>query len=297
MKKTFLPEEFREKYSRLLGKDYAKFIEFCAIKMPKSIWANSLKITPRELQEQLEKKGVRAENMEFHENAFAVGDTERPGSLEEFREGLFNVQEKASMLPAVVLKPEGCERVLDMAAAPGGKTLQLATLMKGSGRILAVDRDFRRFRSLTFNVRKFGLTSLVKAVRADALRMEKEDYFDAVLLDAPCSSEGLVRKRRDALKNWSQRLVERKAKLQKRLIIKGFDSLKEGGAMVYSTCSLSPEENEEVVSHLLGKRRCEAENVKVRGFRLRKGIDGPGNRVLPQDNDSQAFYFCRIKKG
>ena len=294
MKKTFFPEEFKEKYRELLGKDYEEFMKYSKKKIGKSIWVNSLKIKPTELQEKLEGK-ARLVKLPFHENAFMIEEIDRPGSLEEFTQGLFNIQEKSAMLPAIALKPEGCEKVLDLTAAPGSKTIQLATLMQGEGNILAIEKNVQRFRSLRFNANKFGLEN-VETVRTDALKLDKKDYFDAVLLDSPCSSEGLVRKKRDALKNWSHGLVKRKAKLQKKLIVRGFDALKKGKAMVYSTCSLSPEENEEVVEHLLEKRKAVIEEVNIKGFKLRKGIRETGYRVMPQDNDSQAFYFCKIKK-
>lgn len=294
MKKTFIPTEFREKYEKLFEGDYPEFMRCSLIKAPKAIWVNSLKIAPRELVERLSAKGIELKPFGFHENAFEITGIDKPGSLDEFREGLFNLQDKAAMLAAIALAPKEGEKLLDMAAAPGTKTIQLATLANGKVKILAIEKDPLRAKSLFFNVRKFGLSEIVKVVVSNALRLDKENYFDGVLLDAPCSSEGLVRKDRDALKNWSQRLVERKAKLQKKMIVKGFDALKEGGRIVYSTCTLSPEENEEVVKHLLSKRKnAVIEKFEAKGFRLREGI---GCRILPQDNDSMAFYFCRIKK-
>lgn len=296
MKRTFFPEEFREKYRKLLGDEFEEFMRFSQMKILKSIWVNSLKINPAELKQRLEKQGAKLKQIEFHENAFEIEGIERPGSLEEFREGLFNLQEKSSMVPALVLAPRGGEKVLDMCAAPGNKTLQLSCMMEGTGEIVAIEKDFLRFKSLCFNIRKFGMVN-AKAEKMDAFKLNKKDYFDKVLLDAPCSSEGLVRKDFDALKHWSQKLAGRKAKLQKKLILKGFDSLKKEGVMVYSTCSLAPEEDEEVVKHLLGKRNnAEIEKVEIKGFRMREGIEGLGCKILPQDNNSQAFYFCRLRK-
>ena len=296
MPKTYIPDEFRQKYSALLGRDFDEFLRFSGIKIPKSIWANSLKMPPDMLEKRLSEKGIQLKPLQFHENAFEIAGLARPGSLPEFEQGLFNVQEKASMLPAIALNPEGCGKVLDMCAAPGNKTIQLATLMQSRGKILAIDKNVERFRSLNFNMKKFGLPKIVKTVRANALELDKKNYFDACLLDAPCSSEGIIRKKADALKNWSQQLVEQKAALQKKLILKAFDSISKDDALVYSTCSLSPEENEEVIKHLMQKRKLVLGNVKFKGFKLRNGIEGIGHRVLPQDNDSQAFYLCKIRK-
>ncbi len=130
-----------------------------------------------------------------------------------------------------------------------------------------------------------------------------------MLLDAPCSSEGVVRKRFDALKNWSQSLVIRKSQLQKKLILNAFNLLCDGGALVYSTCTLSPEENEEVVQFLLGKNpNARIEKIpKIKNFKWREGLAEYEKqsfdsqlknciRVLPQDNDSESFFVCKIKK-
>lgn len=314
MQTTFIPEEFVKKYRKVLGKggygekDAKEFFAFCKKKIPKSIWTNSLKIPPKKLQKILQEKGWKLKQLPFHENAFSLHEISLPGKSAEFEKGLFNLQEKISMLPAIVLNPKADdeENVLDMTAAPGNKTLQLSCLMKGKGKIFAVEKNFVRYKSLCFNVKKFGMKNVTTFCK-DALQIKKEDFFEKVLLDAPCSSEGLVRKKRDALKEWSQALVERKARVQKRLIVKGFDCLKEKGEMVYSVCSLSPEECEEVVQHLLEKRNASIEKVSVKGITLRNGLQEFNGKVFseeikkccrsyPQDNDSQAFFFAKIRK-
>ncbi|VVB98962.1 tRNA (cytosine(49)-C(5))-methyltransferase [uncultured archaeon] len=311
MGKTFIPEEFIEKYSRILGQESGEFFESCCRKIPKSIWVNSLKTSPKNLVGALEAKGWNLKGL-FHENAFALEGTDRPGQSEEFRKGFFNLQEKASMIPALILNPLPEDLVLDACAAPGNKTLQLSCLMQGGGKIVAVDKNVKRFGSLCFNIRKFGTKNAI-AKRMDLIDAWKKNLFDKILLDAPCSSEGLVRKDFDALRNWSQGLVMGKAELQKKLILKCFGLLKNGGTMVYSTCSLSPEEDEEVVQHLLestahsAKGGAEVLGIRVGGFRFREGLTEYNGgkfdeslrlcaRVLPQDNDSEAFFIAKIRK-
>ena len=239
--KTFIPSQFREKYSGLLGADFPEFLRYCTVKMPKSIWVNSLKIRPAILAQRLQKKGWALQPL-FHENAFALEEVTRPGQGKEFWEGLFNLQEKSSMLPAIILSPQKNDLVLDAAAAPGNKTLQLSCIMEGRGKIVAADKNTQRFKSLVFNIKKFGMHNVV-AQRQDLLTAKKHGIFDKVLLDAPCSSEGVVRKDLDALANWNQALVLEKSALQKKLFEKCLQLLKKNGEMVYSTCSLSPEEN------------------------------------------------------
>ncbi len=305
MHKPFMPEEFVEKYSRLLGEESGEFFEACSRKGPKSIWINSLKARPEIIARDLAKKGWKLQKL-FHENAYSLEGVERPGQSPEFREGVFNLQEKASMLPAIVLSPRQNETVLDATAAPGNKTLQLSCIMNGTGRVVAAEKNVERFRSLLANMKKFGMENVI-AKRMDLLDSKKSGLFDKALLDAPCSSEGLMRKDIEALRNWSNGLVLKKAELQKKLIAKSFELLKEGGVLVYSTCSFGPEENEEVVQSVIETGKAEIEEVKIPGFRARKGLaEYDGNefdagmekcaRVYPQDNDTQQFFIAKIRK-
>ncbi len=305
MGKTFIPQEFEKKYSALLGGEYPGFLECCNTKILKSIWVNSLKTKPEELASRLAPKGWKLTPL-FHENAFGLEGIERPGGSDEFRDGLFNLQEKSSMLPAIILNPQEKNFVLDACAAPGNKTLQLSCLMHGKGKIVAADKSVQRHRSLAFNIKKFGMKNVI-AQRQDVLTAKKKEVFDKILLDAPCSSEGLVRKDFDALKNWSPALVLEKSALQKRLFEKCLQLLKRGGELVYSTCSLSPEENEEVVGEFLAAGKIEMLKAHIEGFKTRQGLVeyngkefgmemGRAVRVLPQDNDSQAFFIARVRK-
>lgn len=308
MKKPFLPKAFIEKYSELLGAEAEEFFKFCQRKLRPSLWANSLKISPEQLTKNLESAGWSVENLPIHQNAFLIIEGPRqPGQSSAFKQGLFNLQEIASMIPAVVLAPQKGERVLDAAAAPGNKTLQLCCLMENQGEIVALDENRVRFKSLAYNIRKFGMKN-VKAFNKSLLSVQTQKPFDKILLDAPCSSEGLVRKDFDALRHWSKKLVERKAKLQTKMILKAWQMLKPCGTLVYSTCTLSPEENEAVMSKLLQKNAdAEIEKIAIGNFKLRNGLieyknkkfeSGVENcvRILPQDNDTQAFFVAKIRK-
>jgi NOL1/NOP2/sun family putative RNA methylase len=309
MKTTFFPQEFREKYSTLLGPQAEAFFSACATKEGKSVWCNSLAIAPGELRGKMEKQGWKLEPLVFHENAFALvgGPSDRPGLSEEFQAGLFNLQEKASMLPALALEPKSGERVLDAFAAPGNKTLQLACLAGNSAEIIALERERPRMRALAFNVRKFGISAEAKLL--DFQKFKDREGFDRILLDAPCSSEGLVRKRFDGLSGWSQKRVLNMAKRQKKAVAKGFELLREGGRMVYSTCSLSPEEDEEVVEFLLEKRPdAKVEKIGLEGVAASTALTEHGekrfhdevancSRFYPHVWDCQPFFIALIRKG
>ncbi len=308
MKKTFFPAEFVEKYSRLLGFDAEAFFSACSTKEKKSIWCNSLAISPKELAARLTAEGWVLGQLGFHENAFMIsGESTRPGADEAFKLGLFNLQEKAAMLPALALAPKKGERVLDAFAAPGNKTLQLACLSENSAEIIALEREPARCGVLEFNISKFGINAQAK--RLDFQKFLDRDGFDKILLDVPCSSEGLVRKRFDGLKEWSQKKVLNMSKRQKRAIVRGFDLLKPGGKLVYSTCSLSPEEDEGVVVHLLQQR----EGVKLLPLKFKDCVAVPGlsefegqayppelsagvARLYPHKWDCQPFFIAMVQR-
>jgi len=192
--------------------------------------------------------------------------------------------------------------VLDACAAPGNKTLQLSCLNEGQGVITAVEKNPKRFSFLKHYMKKFNLRN-VTAYRTDLLQFS-QGKFDKILLDAPCSSEGFVRKKRDALANWSEELVRKKAMLQKELLIKAFELLSPKGTLIYSTCSFSLEENEEVISHLLSQfPAAKLQPIEIKDIKIRPGIipDGDENtelkkcaRIFPQDNNTEQFFMAKI---
>ena len=260
---------------------------------------NKQKTTVQEVLRQLKNKGIGYEQLEFHDQAFMI-DCAEPGQLDLYERGWISIQEKASMMAVVALLPKKEDYVLDACAAPGMKTLQISNL---AGKVLACDVHSKRYTVLEKTKLRFGLKNL-ETKRIDFRNLKRNKRFDKIVLDAPCSSEGLVRKRREALEDWSQSLVLRKAKEQKHYIVRAFDYLREGGEMVYSTCTFAPEENEEVVMHLLkerdgknGKGKAVVMPVVLGGVKIRENLLCPNCvRLYPQDNDTQQFFFAKIKK-
>jgi NOL1/NOP2/sun family putative RNA methylase len=295
MEQTYFPEEFLKKYKSFLGDEWETFFETIKQKQPKSFWVNTNKTTVEELKEKLIKKKIIFEELSFSKQAFFV-DYKQPGELEEYKKGLISIQEKASMMPVVALNPNKNDFVLDACAAPGMKTIQLSNL---AGKVLATDVNSKRADDLSETKKLFMLDN-VETKRLDFRNIKRNKKFDKVLLDAPCSSEGLVRKKRDALVDWSMRLVREKAAHQKNMIVKAFDYLKDGGEMVYSTCSFSVEENEEVVLHLISQRKnAKVVNVEelLKGLKIRKNnLCENCVRLYPQDNNTQQFFLAKIKK-
>ncbi len=300
----YFPEAFVRKFTALLGGEAPAFFDFSRRKLRKTFRVNPLKARVPEVVASLTAQGFSLKPLPFCPDGFLVeGENVELGKTLEYREGKLAVQEAASLVPVPLLAPRPGHTVLDLAAAPGSKTTQLAARMENTGAILALDVNLERMKALKFNLNRLGVANTLAALN-DASKVALPPVFDRVLLDAPCSSEGLVRKRLDALKGWSPKLVEAKAKLQKKLLLRAFDALKPGGEMVYSTCTLSPEENEEVVRHLFAERKPAAQPlpVELAGFNFRpcsgpEGAFGSGcARVLPQDNDTEAFFVARVKK-
>ena len=225
---------------------------------------NTLKAKPDAVLRDLAKAGVSCEVVKEIELAFRICDPPPSApplirgvggisSTPSYQNGHIYLQSLASQIPALVLAPQPGEKVLDMAAAPGGKTCQMAALMQNQGELLALEPNTIRFDRLKFNLQRQAAT-LVTALQISAEKLPKkyENYFDRVLLDAPCSSEGtFCLTDPESYQHWSLEFVAQSSRLQKRLIEKAATYLKPGGVLVYSTCALSPEENESVIDFAL----------------------------------------------
>ena len=307
MPEPFIPEAFKSRYAPILGEENEKFIELCKTKLGKAIRVNTLKTSSSELKKRLNELGISLKQVPFYENAFFAETKQKLGYLFEHSLGLFYVQDPSSIIPCLALSPEKNDTVLDMASAPGGKTTFLAELMQNSGRILALDSFYSRIPSLVHNLRRMGAVNTATLIQDSAL-FKCKTRFDKVLLDAPCSTEGFVRHDWNALKGWSAEIILKKALKQQQMILNGFDLLKEGGSLVYSTCTSAPEENEGVMHFLLKHRKnAVIEKISIPNFNSREGITEWRSqkfsekvknclRVWPQDNGLEAFFVAKIKK-
>ena len=293
MKSSYFPKQFIDKYEKLLGEEWPAFLASIEQKRPKAFWVNTNLATVDEVRASLEKRGIKFHNFPFHSQAFYI-EYRKPSELVEYQQGKISLQEKASMLPVVALAPKKTDTVFDTCAAPGMKTVQLSNL---AGKVIATDVHSKRFGTLEKIKKNFALEN-VELKRIDFRNIKRNKRFDKVLLDAPCSSEGLIRKQREALVSWSPGLVYKKAGTQKHLIVRAFDYLKEGGEMIYSTCSFAPEEDEDIVNFLLEKRsEAEVIPVQLKGMKIRENkLCKNCVRLYPQDNDTQQFFLAKIRK-
>lgn len=298
------------RYRELLPEptDFESFVRVSKTRWPKTLRVNTLKASPTWARERLAARGISFTQPPHSQEAFLLENVSSLiGGWWEVRQGFLQPQELASQIPARVLNPSSGERVLDMAAAPGNKTLQLAGLMQNRGSLVACEPNKERAKALRYVLGRAGVMNAALALQ-DALTLPEELKFDAILLDAPCSGEGLLRKKPQTLKSWSEKYVQHKAQLQTKLLLKAADLLKDGGRLVYSVCTLSPEECEGALTTLLHERP----SMRLRPlpkwelparpglstFRNRTFSPGMEHawRLYPQDTNTQSFFVAQLVK-
>ena len=224
---------------------------------PTTFRINSIKANSAILKEKLEHRGFRLEKVPWYPEAFILRER-RLRELQEteaYKQGEIYVQSLSSMLPPIVLSPQPGERILDLTAAPGSKTTQMACLMKGEGEIVANDNNRIRFFKLKANVELQGAKNVKMMMKhGELFGCDEPESFDRVLLDVPCSAEGRFNIREPASYHyWKPAKIKEMARKQKNLILSALRALKPGGTLVYSTCTFAPEENEGVLSWALEK--------------------------------------------
>ncbi|NHI83893.1 MAG: RsmB/NOP family class I SAM-dependent RNA methyltransferase [Candidatus Thorarchaeota archaeon] len=297
-----------ERYLALWGQDETlEFLKACERPIRTSIRTNTLKITVQELKERLEKKNVSLEGVPWmRESLWADFRNGSPGAFFEHMLGFYYVQNVPSMTASAVLDPKPGETVVDLAAAPGGKTTHLAQLMENTGMIFAIEYDRNRIASLEANIQRCGVTNTIvmrgDAKKLDELRIEP----DKIMLDAPCSGEGLIPLDSNRKTSKSMADIRFCATREGNMLDAAVRSLAPGGTMVYSTCSIAPEENEYVVDDIL--RRYSEINIvptdldfgisgytEPYGVHLDKSLS-LARRFLPHLHDFEGFFICRLRK-
>ncbi|MCD6547736.1 MAG: NOL1/NOP2/sun family putative RNA methylase [Nanoarchaeota archaeon] len=278
------------------------------LELPVSVRINTLKAKRNEIIKRLKQKGWKLKQVPFYKDGFILKEREYAigNTLEHFL-GYIYKQEVASMIPPVVLNPKEGDVVLDMAAAPGSKTTQMAQMMKNKGVIVANERYLQRMIALRSNLQRCGVMNTI-ATGMDGKWFKKVPIkFDKILLDAPCTGTGIIMKSPHTAKTWSLRASIIASNLQKQLIASAISCLKEGGVLVYSTCSLEPEENEEVVNYAIKKFGVSVERIRLKDFKIRNGVVRFGKktffedvkkcaRIYPQDNKTSGFFVAKLRK-
>lgn len=256
-----LPSQFKERMKQVLKAHYDEYIANLEKPPYKAIRINTLKTDEKYLKEKLnflgKKTGFCPDGYYLTENAGAIGNHPLHHA------GAFYVQEPSAMSVVTALKPRPGERVLDLCAAPGGKTTQIAAAMKNEGIIVANEFITSRAGTLVSNVERLGAQNVaVTSSHPDLLCNELRGFFDKVLVDAPCSGEGMIRKDKKILLEWSIENIKACAQRQLKILQSASLAVTEGGMLCYSTCTLAPEENEGVVARFL-KENPEFSLVKI----------------------------------
>ena len=306
LRKVEEKESFKNHYLKFCP-DYELFMKFNNTPLKRAIRVNTLKIDVDFVKKRL--KNWKLEKVPWCKEGFTINVDRRDiGNTIEHSLGLIYIQEPASMIPAIVLDPQKNEFILDMAASPGSKTTQIASIMENTGLLIANDYKGDRLKALGLNVQRMGITNTALTLQEG--RMFRGFEFDRILVDAPCSGTGAIRKSIKTIKEWNIDKIRRLSGLQKQLIQTAFDNLKVGGTLVYSTCSLEPEENEAIVSWLIENNsdaaieKIDSDKMKIKSSPIISEFNGIKYdssvenclRIWPQDNDTEGFFVAKIIK-
>lgn len=293
----FLIEKLEAQYGSDLKE---KILDGYSKKRKVTFRVNTLKSTTQEIEEVLKNENIEFEKVIWSEEAFIIKNAREEDiqKLEIYEQGKIYLQSLSSMLPPIVLKPEEGKDILDMAAAPGGKTTQMAALSNNKAHITACEMNNIRIEKLKYNVEKQG-ASCVYIMPKDSRQIDDFFSFDQILLDSPCSGSGTLEiDNVNTEKYFTLKLIERSTKSQYALLKKALKILKPGHEMVYSTCSILKEENEEIVRKVLKEVKAEIVPIEFKGIddlpRLPVTLDGT-ICVLPTES-FEGFYIAKIRK-
>jgi len=305
---VYLPDEFLAQMRQALPDPFAldAFIAACQRPLRRSLRVNTLKISVADFLTLVAPYGWQLTPVPWCEEGFWIErDDEEAlplGSTAEHLSGLFYIQEASSMLPVAALFADGNtpDRVMDVAAAPGSKTTQIAARMNNQGAILANEFSASRVKVLHANISRCGISNVALThFDGRVFGAALPEAFDAILLDAPCSGEGVVRKDPDALKNWSVASNLEIAATQRELIDSAFHALRPGGTLVYSTCTLNRDENEAVCLWLQAQYPDAVEFLPLNDlFPSASECVTPEGflHVFPHIYDCEGFFVARLRK-
>ena len=299
---SYLVETFGEE----AAKNYGDFVQE---EPAKYIRVNESKITRNELAAHLlDTYGIKTEFVSYPSNALKIKDGfDYAGSTLEIAFGFYYMQALTSMLPPFVLNPSEKDIVLDLCSAPGSKTTQLAEMMNNRGVLVVNELEMKRIKALAFNLDKMNFLNCgVVNKRGEVLSKYYDSYFDKILVDAPCSGLGIIQKKLEVGKWWSLERVNNLSEIQMKLLVSAIKMLKVGGEIVYSTCTLTPEENELIINKILEKYPVDIEEVNI-PIKHYKGLTEYKNekldkrlskaiRIFPWEVDSDGFFLIKFKK-
>lgn len=296
-----MKNEIHEFLYELLLNEYGEetassIIEGYSKERPVTIRVNTIKSNLEKIKQELNKQSILFKTVEWYQDALVIENVreDKVKELEIYKNGEIYMQSLSSMIPAIVLSPKKDENILDMTAAPGGKTTQIAALSNNESMITACEKNKIRAERLKYNIDKQGAKK-VNIMIEDARKLSDFFSFDKILLDAPCSGSGTENIYKE---NFTQELINRSVKTQEELLKKALKLLKQGKDMVYSTCSILKEENENILKKVLAKSNAEIVPIEKE---LLKGIP-----LLPASLEGvicvaptylyEGFFVAKIRK-
>jgi NOL1/NOP2/sun family putative RNA methylase len=283
--------------------DPAAFLSCALIPLAKTYWVNALRTSKNVFDDTV------SSSIGWNKYAYRYTGEQSLGTTWQYKIGLIQIQEEVSMLPVKLLDPQPHEKIIDLCAAPGNKTAEIGVAMNNTGTLVANDRNFQRMKAMGQIIRRVGLCNITMTVQ-DALNYQAyPEYFDKVLVDAPCSCEGTFRKRPGKPVKPSPKQHRHLASRQIAIMKKAIQLCKPGGRIVYSTCTFAPEENEGVVTAILNgfSNKVRIIPIKLDGFNWCEGIsEWHGEqfhpdvkhtmRVWPHLNNTGGFYVAVFEK-
>ena len=298
-----LPEKFLSRMESMLGKEFPAFLQSYDFPRKFGLRVNTNKIS---VEEFLEISPFHLEPIPWIDNGFFYDENDRPSRHPYYFAGLYYLQEPSAMTPANRFSVNPGEYVLDLCAAPGGKATELGAKLQGNGFLVANDISNSRAKALLRNLELFGIkNSMVTNETPAKLAKYFPEFFDKILVDAPCSGEGMFRKDPDVAKTWDETRPEFFGKLQREIVTQAISMLKPGGELLYSTCTFSPIENEGLISFIL-ENFPEIELLTLDDYEgFTKGCPDWGNkdtrlkkciRIFPHHMEGEGHFLALMKK-
>lgn len=288
----FLIELLNNQYGEVLTNEILKGYKE---KRKTTLRINTIKTKQENIKKILDEQNIKYEDVSWYEDALILEDEKNIRELEIYKNGEIYMQSLSSMIPPIVLEPKR-EKILDMAASPGGKTTEIYNLSKKEALITAVEKNPIRADRLKYNINKQGTTATVLVT--DASKLDEFFRFDKILLDAPCSGSGTLSILDNSLNHFNKNLIKNSVETQQKLLSKALQILKQGSTMVYSTCSILYEENEEQLEKLIKQNKIEIIPIAEELFKsiptLPTKIKGT-ICVLPNEL-YEGFFVAKIKK-
>lgn len=293
--RTRLPQAFVERMQESLGAEAEAF--FTSYDSPRAygLRRNPLKLTREEFERQMP---FTLTPVSWADEGYYYQENERPGKHAFHEMGLYYIQEPSAMCVAQVAQPQAGERILDLCAAPGGKSTQLAGRMHGEGLLVCNEIVPNRARILAQNIERMGIRNAVVTNHSPQELAERfAGFFDRVIVDAPCSGEGMFHKEETALTEWSPENVSMCAKRQREILSSAVDMLRAGGELVYSTCTFAPAEDEEMVQWLLTQfPELSLVPIDCVSLGISEGTLAGTGRIYPHRQRGEGHFVARLQK-